>query len=308
MQDRYVGDVGDFGKYGLLRAIGHDLSLGVVWYLTPDESHNADGKHTTFLTRTPKNLSLYRACDPELYDALGKIVRGGQRTVAVVRQNGVLPTGTTFFEDPLSYAQIPNSGPASREARLSLRRSWLDRALSHTTDADVVFLDPDNGFAFGTKSHEAKGPKYVYFAEVQPFLDRGQSVVAYHHLNRIATADVQVEAMLKRLRTELTGCGSIHALRFRKGSPRVFFVIPVAAHEALVSNRITHFMHGAWSKHFSYAGESPAVHGVFHQLPSGNVATFDAVDHPPRIDCSTTFIARVCKSLGDVLTGFVRSH
>lgn len=39
MQDRYVGDIGDFGKYGLLRALcAHDLSLGVVWYLVPDES------------------------------------------------------------------------------------------------------------------------------------------------------------------------------------------------------------------------------------------------------------------------------
>ena len=38
MQDRYVGDIGDFGKYGLLRALcGRDLYLGVVWYLIPDE-------------------------------------------------------------------------------------------------------------------------------------------------------------------------------------------------------------------------------------------------------------------------------
>ena len=44
MQDRYVGDVGDFGKYGLLRALcGGDLTLGVVWYLYPDEEANNDG-------------------------------------------------------------------------------------------------------------------------------------------------------------------------------------------------------------------------------------------------------------------------
>jgi hypothetical protein len=38
VQDRYVGDIGDFGKYGLLIALcGHDLSLGVVWHLVPNE-------------------------------------------------------------------------------------------------------------------------------------------------------------------------------------------------------------------------------------------------------------------------------
>ena len=47
MQDQYVGDIGDFGKYGLLRHLfgrpeGADaapedaLRLGVVWYLFPD--------------------------------------------------------------------------------------------------------------------------------------------------------------------------------------------------------------------------------------------------------------------------------
>ena len=39
MQNKYVGDVGDFGKYGLLRRLAcpefteSPLSLGVIWYL-----------------------------------------------------------------------------------------------------------------------------------------------------------------------------------------------------------------------------------------------------------------------------------
>ena len=33
MRDRYVGDIGDFAKYGLLRAIGKGKRLGVAWYL-----------------------------------------------------------------------------------------------------------------------------------------------------------------------------------------------------------------------------------------------------------------------------------
>ena len=36
MQDCYVGDVGDFVKYGLLRALSDGKRLGVAWYLRTD--------------------------------------------------------------------------------------------------------------------------------------------------------------------------------------------------------------------------------------------------------------------------------
>ena len=73
LQNRYVGDLGDFGKYGLLKALcGDTLKLGVNWYLIPDESHN--GKHTAYLKSTHKDSTAYRSCDPELYDSLRKIV------------------------------------------------------------------------------------------------------------------------------------------------------------------------------------------------------------------------------------------
>ena len=46
MQNRYAGDVGDFGKLGMLRAIASSaMKIGVNWYLVPDEGHNDDGKH-----------------------------------------------------------------------------------------------------------------------------------------------------------------------------------------------------------------------------------------------------------------------
>ena len=33
MQNRYVGDIGDYVKYGLLRALADGRQLGVAWYL-----------------------------------------------------------------------------------------------------------------------------------------------------------------------------------------------------------------------------------------------------------------------------------
>ena len=52
MQDRYVADVGDFGKYGLLRNLIAQENprtlaptLGIVWYRVPNEDRGNDGKH-----------------------------------------------------------------------------------------------------------------------------------------------------------------------------------------------------------------------------------------------------------------------
>ena len=71
MQDRYAGDIGDFGKFGLLRALSAaGLSIGVNWYRTiPPESELArdDGKY-----RIPKSLF---HCDVGLAKTLFEISR-----------------------------------------------------------------------------------------------------------------------------------------------------------------------------------------------------------------------------------------
>ena len=44
MQDRYTGDLGDFSKLGVLRLLqSAGMSIGLNWYLTPDETNNSDG-------------------------------------------------------------------------------------------------------------------------------------------------------------------------------------------------------------------------------------------------------------------------
>jgi hypothetical protein len=57
VKNSYVGDIGDFGKYGLLRILGKTgLSLGVVWHLTPDEQEHEDGRFTDYLTEHFRTL------------------------------------------------------------------------------------------------------------------------------------------------------------------------------------------------------------------------------------------------------------
>ena len=42
MQDRYVGDIGDYLKLSILRTLSPGYRLGVAWWLFPDEAHNED--------------------------------------------------------------------------------------------------------------------------------------------------------------------------------------------------------------------------------------------------------------------------
>lgn len=60
MQNRYVGDIGDFAKYGLLRVIQAIKHLGVAWYLHPDEGPNGDGRHTEYLSQSEEFENLDR--------------------------------------------------------------------------------------------------------------------------------------------------------------------------------------------------------------------------------------------------------
>ena len=49
MQNRYVADIGDYVKLAILRKLALGRSLGVVWWPSPDEHHNADGGHREYL-------------------------------------------------------------------------------------------------------------------------------------------------------------------------------------------------------------------------------------------------------------------
>src|SRR5258708_5109533 len=102
MQNRYVGDVGDYGKYALLRGLcGIEarsyLRLGVVWCLFPDESFNNDGKHISYL-HNPQFAQL----DSDLHATLAKIVLDGRRNVSAVCNYGCLPASTVFCPEPIS--------------------------------------------------------------------------------------------------------------------------------------------------------------------------------------------------------------
>ena len=126
MQNRYTGDIGDFGKLGLLRTLqAQGFTIGVNWYLTPDEDHNEDGKYTKYL-----DDEMYRKCDESLWLELKQIVEADQRKVSALQNDRILQA--VFYDEILDFA-----GKKKTE-RISTREEWHKQALDQLSDLDVV--------------------------------------------------------------------------------------------------------------------------------------------------------------------------
>ncbi len=254
MQNKYVGDIGDFGKYVLLKALclpangdrDRELSLGVAWYLVPDDDRKGDGSLTEYAS--------LEICDPVLFRQLEEIVAKGQeqrRGVKTVRVKGILPPGTAFYEQRLTFDNMPAIGTTARQARLARRHQWLNEVLEKTESCDLVFVDPDIGLEVrSVQSHHGRGPQYVFFCELRQFR-RGQntpSLIIYQHMTRQGKVDDQIQRRLLQIVEKLEEWATPFALQFR--TSRFFFVVPAKAHEDTLLERASRFTKEPWDEHF----------------------------------------------------------
>jgi hypothetical protein len=246
MQNRYVGDVGDFAKYALLRSISQGspgaLRLAVIWYLYPNEIHNSDGRHVGYL-----RSDTYCALDPELHTAMIRLVQCAKRSVAEVRKAALLPPGTIFFEEPA----VTDVSEVSSRRRETFRIEWFSRAQTATMGADVVFLDPDNGIEVrSVPKGAAKAGKYVFWDEIEALWARGQSLVIYHHLNRTMSVRLQTKILRQRLNERLARPPLLLSPLFRRGSCRHFWVVGQSNHADSLQSRIEGMLKLGWGDHF----------------------------------------------------------
>jgi hypothetical protein len=248
MQHRYVGDVGDFAKYALLRRLAgttgeHKVQLGVVWCLYPNESHNGDGRHISYLYQ-PEFAEL----DADLLAALRQIVELGHRSISAVERADILPRGTIFCD---AVACLPKGTPSGRNDRLLHRTGWLEACLGLTESSGLVFFDPDNGIeAASIPKHHPNAGKYIYWDELAPFWRRGQALLIYHHFNRTKPAVDQVAQSEAHLQSKFEGA-LIKPLVFRRGSCRIFWLVcPRTSLGREIERRATAFLSGGWTLHF----------------------------------------------------------
>lgn len=217
MQDRYAGDVGDFAKYGLLRALSKGKRLGIAWYLHPDAGPVGDGRHTDYLRR----CSEFRHLDCQLFDAMNQLVSGRDRSVRSVEQSGILQDAV-FAGDRLEIKAI------KIRDRCCWRRQWFDRLKKALAECNMVFADPDNGLfpdPCSKSSHKGFRPTRQESAKRIPLseaaaLAEGRTAVIYHHNGRQRGRHKEE---IRFWMSRLADCS--YAYYWRRWSNRTFFVL-----------------------------------------------------------------------------------
>ncbi len=226
MQDRYAFDVGDYGKIGLLRSLASaHLSLGVLWWRTELGSLGADAKHVSYLSD-----KRFRACDPGLWDEMGRLFRlGRQRSIAALQP--LFPAGTVFHEELV--------------ARGAVRGRWFEHSMERVKSCAIVFCDPDNGIVF---DETCVSQRHIGLHEIRRLFNAGHSLVIYHHLNRSASHPIQIEQGLDRLFAALPTLTTAWFARYRRGSSRVFFILAQPGMTTEVNDAMERLRSSAWTR------------------------------------------------------------
>lgn len=189
MKNQYFGDINDYRKYGLLRAIlqASGLPMQIAWMLTPDDG-STDGKFVSYLN-DPGKWSRY---DPFLFGKLKALMEDGRRREVRLIENAELLSNTAYFSEV-----VPDSATG--------RDAWFDALMSATGNNEFIFLDPDNGLEVKSKPYGSRqSSKYLYWREVEALWGAGKSLLIYQHFIR-EKRDKFVQRMLTSLKESTPG-------------------------------------------------------------------------------------------------------
>jgi hypothetical protein len=206
VKDQYFGDVNDYRKYGLLRAIAKTgLRVGVCWMLTPADD-SSDGRLTTYWQEPAR----WRKFDPGLFSALRRCDRGrAPRSISMAARWKLIP-------DALYFPRLLGDSAVSREA-------FFSAASVNLSAADLLFFDPDNGLEVASVPRGRKrSSKYLYWQEVESTFRAGHSVLIYQHWQR-THRDAQVKLRISQLRQRI---GPVVVFTFKTS----FVLLILAAH------------------------------------------------------------------------------
>ena len=181
MKHQYVGDINDYRKYALLRALsaGGANRIGVCWMLTPDDGGTHGGK-----TKWGDDMGRF---DPPVSDFLQSINgHPERRNLWSIEQSGLLDA--VFHSSMLPQA-------------VGERAAYMAECRAKFADADLVFFDPDNGIeALTVKPGRKAALKYVFLDEVAAFYGLAKSVLIYQHFPMMKPKQQFVADTVERLR------------------------------------------------------------------------------------------------------------
>ena len=229
MKNQYFGDINDYKKYGLLRAISSasNLSILIAWMLTENDG-STDGKFIQYL-QEPEKWEHY---DPPLYRELANLLNDcSERNVGLI-EDSVLLNGSDYYSK-----LVPDDATG--------RNFWSAELASVSSNSDMVFLDPDNGLEIVSKPYGRKNSsKFLYWREVNALWSDGKSLLIYQHFIR-EKREMFISRMLDALSEKMPDS----ILEAYSTSNVVFFMVLQPDHHQF-HVPITDFVKNTWSNQF----------------------------------------------------------
>ena len=235
MKNQYVGDVGDYGKYGLLRFLAdHGITIGVNWYLTENDG-SADGKHTKYLENAEDEKY-----DSVIFGELKKLAYRKDKSVQMIETAELIPSAIYYNE------KLPTDG-STVKAREINRNLWFNNSLMLLKDVELVFADPDNGITYRKQAGTKDSEKYILPEEVVKYYDRGQNVVFYCHKGRRTDeAWEQAKIEIKKYLRD----AQIIVMTFHRGTQRSYIFVLHPDDYARYDSILTEFEKTEWGEIF----------------------------------------------------------
>lgn len=223
VKHQYVGDINDYRKYALLRALslGGANRVGVCWMLTPDDG-GKDGNKLGYLDKPEQ----HRRFDPELFDILAHAAgEPDRRRLQSIEDSGAI-AGAAYHNETL-----PDDAAG--------RAAFMARCSAQFRDAELVFFDPDNGLEVSLPKGRKNSAKYLYLDEAAAFYEAGKSLLIYQHFPRVERKAF-LASCTERLRGVAPGCAvwaftTSHVVFFLLVHPKSPTRLAVAAMEACQS-------------------------------------------------------------------------
>ena len=237
MKNQYVGDIGDYGKYGLLRFLAKNgIKIGINWYLTENDG-SSDGKFIYYLNKPAEGKY-----DPELFNSLGKIAFHPDKTVEMIESAGIIP-GAEF------YNVLLRSKCLELEKRKTARCLWFNNSILLLNEVELIFADPDNGISYRKNMKTKDSEKYILPEEVYKYYKSGKNVVFYCHKGRRGE-----EAWDKAK----SGIGKyindayVLAITYHRGTQRSYIFVLHQECFQKYEKLLKEFVGSAWGKIFSW--------------------------------------------------------
>ncbi len=211
MQDRYAGDIGDYGKFILLRKLSEKFSIGINWYnpgkLDFERDKNGKFKQEDGKYRDFKGVEKYA---PDIAEDFEKMK--DKHSIKMLEELCLIKNAVYYNK------KVPQENEK--------REQWHKAAMTKLEKSDIVFLDPDNGLLCKSViKGSPKSVKYAYYFEIKDYLKHHKAVIIYNHRSRKTEAEYFNEIFGKLCKESEAKHDLIQVVTFRKYSVRDYFII-----------------------------------------------------------------------------------